>query len=85
MNRPMVTIFGDFLSVDQTSEENAIAIRELGLRLPCEGHIDALKLDPAANAKRKWPSSDRRIRTCLGQQDRVDVALASRNRRLRPA
>ena len=51
VNRPMVTIFGDFLSVDQTSEENAIAIRELGLRLPCEGHIDALKLDPAANAR----------------------------------
>ena len=29
VNRRMVTIFGDFLSVDQTSSENAFAIQNL--------------------------------------------------------
>ncbi len=48
VNRPMVKIFGDYLSIDQTSEENALALRELSISLPCSGHIDARKLDPAA-------------------------------------
>jgi hypothetical protein len=49
--RKIVSVFGDYLAVDQTSEENAQALKSLAYDLPCRGLIDGVKLDPAANAQ----------------------------------
>ena len=49
--RTVIKVFADFLSVDETSADNASAIKTLSLCLPCDGHIDRVMLDPAANAR----------------------------------
>jgi hypothetical protein len=49
--RVVVKVFGDYLSVDKTSLENAEALKQLSLHLPCQGHITKVLLDPAASAR----------------------------------
>jgi phage terminase large subunit-like protein len=49
--RTVVTVLADFLSVDQTSLENAQALKALASCLPCDGHLDGVLLDPAASAR----------------------------------
>jgi hypothetical protein len=48
---PRVTVFGDYHAVDVMSMQNAKAIRELAGKLPCQGQIDLVRLDPAASAR----------------------------------
>jgi hypothetical protein len=49
--RPLVTVFGDYLGVDVVSHKNARAIKALADTLPCRGRIDMVRLDPAATAR----------------------------------
>jgi hypothetical protein len=46
-----VTVFGDYHALDVVSQKNALAIRALADELPCRGHIDMARLDPAATAR----------------------------------
>lgn len=46
-----VQVFGDFISSGSYSAKNAEAIKELSYQLPCQGHHDTVRLDPAAKAQ----------------------------------
>ena len=46
-----VTVFGDYLALDVVSAQNARAIKALADELPCRGHLDLVRLDPAATAR----------------------------------
>ncbi len=48
---PRVTVFGDYHALDVVSRKNAFAIKELAGRLPCNGKLDCVRLDPAATAR----------------------------------
>jgi hypothetical protein len=48
---PGVTVFGDYHAIDVVSRQNALAIRQLAMDLPCHGKIDSVRLDPAASAR----------------------------------
>ncbi len=50
-DRPRVTVFGDYHALDVVSQSNARAIKALADRLPCQGKIDLVRLDPAATAR----------------------------------
>ncbi len=50
-DRPRVTVFADYHALDVVSQKNAIAIKALAERLPCQGRIDLVRLDPAASAR----------------------------------
>jgi hypothetical protein len=49
--RPRVTVFADYHSLDVFSQKNARAIKAFAEQLPCLGRIDVLRLDPAAVAR----------------------------------
>ena len=49
--RPHVTVFGDYLAVDQVSHRNALAIKARADELPCRGRLEVVRLDPAAVAR----------------------------------
>jgi len=46
-----VTVFGDYHAEGLFSEENAKAIRARAASLPCNGRLDAVRLDPASSAR----------------------------------
>jgi hypothetical protein len=50
-DRPFVTVFGEYHSVDLYSMKNAMAIRQVADDLPCRGRIQSVCLDPAAGAR----------------------------------
>ena len=50
-DRPRITVFGDYLGLDVFSQKNARAIQALADRLPCHGHLNRVRLDPAATAR----------------------------------
>jgi len=50
-HRKVFTVFGDYLSVDLTSEANALAIKRAGDNLPSRGVLHTVRLDPAAGAR----------------------------------
>src|SRR5262249_55814507 len=49
--RPRITVFAEYHAFDVVSEKNARAIKRLAEDLPCGGRLDAIRLDPAADAK----------------------------------
>ena len=49
--RPRVTVFGEYHCVDVMSAKNALAIKAAADRLPCQGRLDVVRLDPAAAAR----------------------------------
>jgi len=50
-DRPLFTVFGDYLAVGHFSQKNARAIQALADQLPCHGHLNRVRLDPAATAR----------------------------------
>jgi len=50
-DRPQFTVFGDYLALDVFSLKNARAIQALADQLPCHGHLNRVRLDPAATAR----------------------------------
>jgi len=50
-DRPLFTVFGDYLAVGAFSQKNARAIQALADQLPCHGHLNRVRLDPAATAR----------------------------------
>ncbi len=50
-DRPRVTVFGDYHSLDWMSEKNARAIKAAADQLPCRGRLDLVRVDPAATAR----------------------------------
>jgi len=50
-DRPRITVFGDYHASGCMSLKNATAIKALADELPCRGHLDLVRLDPAATAR----------------------------------
>ena len=50
-HRHKVTVFGEWHGEGLYSEAAARAIRSHGEALPCQGRLDSVRLDPAANAR----------------------------------
>ena len=50
-DRPRVTVFADYHSLDLMSLKNARAIKALADQLPCYGRIDLIRVDPASTAR----------------------------------
>jgi len=49
--RKVFSVFADYLSVDLTSEQNALAIKQKSDNLPSRGWLNTIVLDPAAVAR----------------------------------
>src|SRR4029077_292807 len=50
-DRPRVTVFGDYHSLDLMSLKNACAIKAFADDLPCRARLDLVRVDPAATAR----------------------------------
>ena len=81
-----VTVFGDYHAEGLFSEENAKAIRARAASLPCNGRLDAVRLDPASSARTGvGPAAYGEFERVFGPRVLAALAKPPRRRRPRPA
>ena len=83
-DRPRFTVFGDYLALDVFSQKNARAIQALADQLPCHGHLNRVRLDPAATARSSTrPGRLRRVRAGVRLANPRPVAVSPGHGRAR--